>query len=87
MGLTARGKCVELLDLGKRNRKCESQRDVIDLRNFAQSTALLTAFDSRYHRRPEWQHIGNQIDAAFITALAHFVSLDAHKQPDVPKKA
>jgi hypothetical protein len=36
---------------------------------------------------PEWQHIANQIDASFIATLAHFVSLDAHKQPDVPQKA
>jgi len=35
----------------------------------------------------EWEHIGNQIDAAMILALADFVSLDADKQPDVPKKA
>ena len=36
---------------------------------------------------PKWQSVGNQIDAAFIAALAHFISLDAHKQPDVPQKA
>jgi hypothetical protein len=30
--------------------------------------------------------MGNQIDAATIFALADFVSLDAHKQPDVLKK-
>ena len=35
----------------------------------------------------ERQRIGNQIDAAMIATLAHFVSLDAHKQPDVPQKA
>jgi len=35
----------------------------------------------------DWQRIGNQIDAAFVFALAHFVSLDAYKQPDVPQKA
>jgi hypothetical protein len=34
----------------------------------------------------EWQRIGNQIDAAMISARADFVSLDAHKQPDVSLK-
>jgi hypothetical protein len=28
----------------------------------------------------EWQHIGNQIDAAFIFARADFAKVDAHKQ-------
>jgi hypothetical protein len=35
----------------------------------------------------EWQRVGDEIDAVFIVALAHFVGLDAHKQPDVPQKA
>ena len=34
----------------------------------------------------EWQHIGNPIDAVMFFALADFVSLDALKQPDVPKR-
>jgi hypothetical protein len=34
----------------------------------------------------EWQRIGNQIDAAMIFARSDFVSVDAHKQPDVPLK-
>jgi hypothetical protein len=29
-----------------------------------------------YHRLPEWQHIGNQIDTAFIFARANFVNVD-----------
>ena len=34
----------------------------------------------------KWQCIGDSIDGVFIAALAHFVSLDAHQQPDVPQR-
>jgi hypothetical protein len=27
-------------------------------------------------KSPEWQHIGNEINAAFVSARAHFVSVD-----------
>jgi hypothetical protein len=39
----------------------------------AWSIALATVFGSPYHRRPNWQRIGNQIEAAPVLARANFV--------------
>jgi hypothetical protein len=36
--------------------------------------SILIAF--LYHSRPEWQHIGNQIDAAFIFTRVDFVNVN-----------
>jgi hypothetical protein len=60
--------------------------DVSDCRNFGYPFALLVAFGSPYPSRPNGSASEIRL-TAFIPALAHFVSLDAHKQPDVPQKA
>jgi hypothetical protein len=44
-------------------------------KTFAYSTALLTAFGSPCHSRPEGQRFGNQIDAAFAFARSDFVNV------------
>jgi hypothetical protein len=41
----------------------------------AEPIALMTGFGSPNHRRPQWQRIGNQFDAAMIFARADFVKL------------
>jgi hypothetical protein len=45
-----------------------------------QSETILARSCEAVPQPTEWQHIGNQIDAAFIFAWADFVKVDAHKQ-------